>query len=352
MDQLRFSIPEIISLFGAAQCIYIIVYMAFRSGRISRAGLPLAYFLVLACAFLTDFATRYLGQFTYYDYLPWIFWFLGPPLSVLLVIQVAQITKLPALRYYLVLLLLPAAFAIAHFLTATKDAACAGFLLCDEMRDWLLVTGISAGAVSLLTIWLVRGLFDSISQQKTGKERYWLILALIFANIFFLTAMLFGLNDKIADHNIVLLRNVLGLGFVYLVSTSLFRIYPQAVSISPAKADDLSEDEKTIAGKIESLLTLEKVYQEPTYSRTDLARECETSETVISKVINVHFNKSFPQLINEYRVQDAKQLLAETKANIKIVAEEVGFNSLPSFNRVFKEIEGVTPSAYRKSASK
>ena len=58
--------------------------------------------------------------------------------------------------------------------------------------------------------------------------------------------------------------------------------------------------------------------------------------------------KSFPQLLNEKRVETAKTLLLDTDASIKIVAQEVGFNSLPSFNRVFKEVEGQSPSSYRK----
>ena len=82
--------------------------------------------------------------------------------------------------------------------------------------------------------------------------------------------------------------------------------------------------------------------------RADLARECETSETMISRVINAHFQKSFPQLMNERRIEDAKQLLRETDATIQAIAKDVGFNSLPSFNRVFKELVSQAPSQYRK----
>ena len=53
--------------------------------------------------------------------------------------------------------------------------------------------------------------------------------------------------------------------------------------------------------------------------------------------------------MNERRVDDAKRLLVETDAAIKTIAEEVGFNSLPSFNRVFKDLTGYAPSIYRKS---
>lgn len=351
MDHLRFSVLEILSLIGVAQCVYIIVYMAFRSGRISRGGLALAYFSVLALAFFLDFTQLYIGEFKNLFYLQWGAWFLGPPLSVLLIIQIAQISKVPDLKYYAVLLLLPLAFA-ASMLAGQGDRLCDGYNACAERQSWLVVLGILAGGISLLTIWFNRELLSKIPTQRTGKERYWLILTLTITNVAFLVTMLASLNPDINHETIVLFRVCFGLGLVYLVSTSLFRIYPQAVRIADRIIiNALSADEQGIAKKIEDLLALQKVYQEPTYSRTDLARECSTSETTLSKIINIHFEKSFPQLMNEHRVDDAKRLLKETSANVKTIAEEVGFNSIASFNRVFKDFSGVTPSHYRKKSA-
>ena len=126
---------------------------------------------------------------------------------------------------------------------------------------------------------------------------------------------------------------------------------PQAVHIAAQKKDKgatLSIYERSIARQIEELIYLQKAYQEPSYSRADLARECEVPEAVVSKVLNTHFGLSFPQLMNKHRVEDAKRLLIQTKEPMKIIAEEAGFNSLASFNRAFKEISGVSPSEFRK----
>jgi AraC-like DNA-binding protein len=337
MNQIQFTIPEILSLIGVTQCVYILVYMIMRAGKLSRAGLPILYFGVLACAFLSDFAYRTLGSnFEHYFFIQWTAWFLGPPLSVLLVIQIAKINETPALKHYWVLGLVPLAFAAAAFLSPEDRAA------------GLTVFGIIAASISLLAIWGQRGLFASLSNEKTGKARYWLILALIFTNIFFLATMLASLSLPHAQEQVLLVRTVLGLGFVYLVGTSLFRIYPQAVRLSEASAGSLSGGEAEIARKIENLLALEKVYQEPAYSRADLARECGTSEAVLSRVINLHFQRSFPQLMNEHRISDAKRLLKETDVSVRTVAEEVGFNSLATFNRVFKEMTGTTPGQFRQ----
>jgi AraC-like DNA-binding protein len=340
---LRFTIPEILSLIGVAQCVYLLVYMIFRAGRLARVGLPLLYFLVLGLAFLYDFAAGYLGsEIPYYEYIRWALWFYGPPLSVLLAVQIAQITRVPDARHYWVVLLIPIAFLFSFVVGSPAG----------NVQEWLVVSGLVAGAVSMLAVWANMRLFKQMLEEKTGKARYWLIIALMTMNISFLVTMLFSLNTGISNHDVMLVRTVLGLGFVYIVGTGLFRLYPQAVQLElkhQQSSGPLSGPEKELALKIEKLMTMDKVYQESTYSRTDLARECNTSETVISRVINEHFGKSLPQLLNEHRIADAKRLLAETDAPVRVVAEQVGFNSLPSFNRVFKEMTGVAPSQFRKS---
>ena len=254
----------------------------------------------------------------------------------------------------MILLVVPAALGVSYSATTyTTYGMCEGHEGCSDLYNWLNVTGVIAGAVSLLMIWTRRTLFSDILDQKAGKERYWLILALIIVNVAFLglTALRSGGYDVSVDAS--LLRTVLGLAFVYLVSTSLLRIYPVALFLPyQGKHEDLSEEDKALARRIEGLIDLDKIYHEPTYSRSDLARELGVSEGVVSRVINTHFCKSFPQLLNEHRVEDSKRLLLETKASVKVVSEEVGFNSVPSFNRVFKEIVGQSPSSYRKNVIK
>ncbi len=344
-DQLRFSVPEILSLIGLTQCVYVLVYMLFRSGDVKRAVLPFCYFFVLGTAFFLDFSQRYIGDFvSYYDLWQWASWFMGPPLSVLLIVQVAQITRAPLLRHYGVLLFLPAAFMAAFALAQGHDRA--------AIHEWLIVTGLFAGALSMLSIWMNRNLMGDLHREKAGKDRYWLILTLIFINLFFLGTMLMSLSPVLSAGNAGIIRTFLGLGLVYLAGTSLFRIYPQAVQIIVREQKAMTKAENALAVQIECLLDREKVYHEASYSRTELARELKVPENVVSKVVNVHFGKTFPQLLNERRVEDAKRLLLETDESIKVIAQESGFNSIASFNRVFRDQTSVTAGAYRKRFSK
>lgn len=351
MEALTFTIPELLSLIGLAQCLYVLVYMMFRSGNPRRAAIPFLYFSVLAAAFLLDFAAGYIGNVTtIYPLLQWGLWFYGPPLAVLLMIQVAQIDKMPSLASFWVLFLIPASFGISYAL-AGSSLSCEeeNILYCTTFRDWLQLMGLLSGVISMLAIWSLRYILHDLYMQKEGRARYWLVLTLVFVNLMFLTVMFLEMTPYVTFDQAQMIRTILGIGFVYLASTSLFRIYPQAlVMLTKAEKQALmSDDEYDIAGRIESLLEREKIYHEAAYSRSDLARELDISEAVLSRVINLHFGKSFPQLLNEKRVDDAKNMLLETGESIKTIAGESGFNSLASFNRVFREVTGVSPSEYR-----
>jgi AraC-like DNA-binding protein len=349
MDQLRFTIPQILSLAGLTQCTYLLVYMLFRSGDWKRAALPFLYFFVLGLAFFLDFAAGFVGGGNgFYAIAQWAAWFSGPPLSVLLIIQVTQLSRLPSLRLFSILSLIPAA-AIAGLVLAHQDGGC-HIHYCPVLTDWLVVTGLAAGLISFLALWTKRDMLRGLQREKAGRERYWLALMLIFVNLFFLTVMLLSLTPVLRAEQAFVIRTFLGLGLVYLAGSSLFRIYPQALFlIEPKHRAVLSEGDREIARKIEDLLALQKIYQEPAYNRADLARELNVPEAAVSRIINLHFGKTFPQLLNEKRIEDARRLLAETDLAVKDVSEQVGFNSLTSFNRVFRERTGMAPGDYRKN---
>jgi AraC-like DNA-binding protein len=66
-------------------------------------------------------------------------------------------------------------------------------------------------------------------------------------------------------------------------------------------------------------------------------------------------NKNFRDLINHYRIEEAKNSLTNPKKNdssILEIAYEVGFNSKEVFNRCFKKYTGMTPSEYKRKEQK
>lgn len=108
---------------------------------------------------------------------------------------------------------------------------------------------------------------------------------------------------------------------------------------------------KKICFNLEKLMVAEKLYLQPDLTISHLAERLNCSRHHLSQVLNEKLNKSYYDYINLLRIEEAKQLLKERSyQNHKIasIAYDAGFNSLSTFNDVFKKITGQTPSAYRK----
>lgn len=106
-----------------------------------------------------------------------------------------------------------------------------------------------------------------------------------------------------------------------------------------------------IAGKIVSAIGQDKLYQESELTLQNLADKLQLPSYQVSQAINEGLKKNFYDLVNGYRVEEAKRLLLESKNRnytILSVGFEAGFNSKTTFNTVFKKFTGLTPTEYRE----
>lgn len=97
----------------------------------------------------------------------------------------------------------------------------------------------------------------------------------------------------------------------------------------------------------------EKPYLNPSLSIRNLADEIHMNARDVSVLINQHLDKHFFDFVNEYRIEEAKQILknpAKKEVTVLEILYEVGFNSKSSFNTAFKKHTGLTPTEYRKIA--
>ncbi len=112
--------------------------------------------------------------------------------------------------------------------------------------------------------------------------------------------------------------------------------------------DQLSE----VIQKLSSIIESDKLHRNPELSLSNLSEASGISERVISNAINNELGKNFFQFINDYRIEEVKDLLMDpANDHLKIIslAYGAGFNSKASFNRVFKSSTGLTPIAFRAS---
>lgn len=112
-----------------------------------------------------------------------------------------------------------------------------------------------------------------------------------------------------------------------------------------------SEREVQIANDINSILKRKKLYLDPDLKLSKVSTELSIPTAYLSQSINNQLNKGFSELINEWRVNEAKHLLEDSKNHklkLSYIATQAGFKSTSRFNASFKENTGFTPSQYRK----
>ena len=113
----------------------------------------------------------------------------------------------------------------------------------------------------------------------------------------------------------------------------------------------MSEEEWVdCAEKIKNHVETEKAYLNPDLSLPQLAETLDIPTHHLSRVINDQFGVNFFSFVNKYRVEEVKTKISDPKfQNLSIlgIAYESGFNSKSAFNRVFKQMEGMTPSEYK-----
>lgn len=134
----------------------------------------------------------------------------------------------------------------------------------------------------------------------------------------------------------------------------------QAPESSPEKTrkyKNLSMDEETQKESYRRLIaTLEKngKYLDPDLTVKELAESMGITSAQLSMVISSQSDHNFYSLVNTFRVEEAKALLASKEyvnRNILDVAYASGFNSKSVFNSYFKKISGITPLQYKKAHS-
>lgn len=85
---------------------------------------------------------------------------------------------------------------------------------------------------------------------------------------------------------------------------------------------------------------------------TGLAKELNLTRNQLSQVINTNFGDNFYNFINKYRVEEVKKYISDRSNDnytFLAMAFQAGFPSKSSFNKIFKEFTGLTPTEFRKN---
>ncbi|TCP85319.1 AraC family transcriptional regulator [Rhizobium sp. PP-CC-2G-626] len=120
--------------------------------------------------------------------------------------------------------------------------------------------------------------------------------------------------------------------------------------VSPPSEVGVAEDAGTMAA-IDALMHAKRVYRDVDLNLDRLARKAGIPARQISIAINRATGKNVSQYVNEHRIAEACQLLAETERSVTEIMFDVGFQTKSNFNREFKRVTEMTPLQWRERAS-
>ncbi len=104
--------------------------------------------------------------------------------------------------------------------------------------------------------------------------------------------------------------------------------------------------------QIHQVILDEQLYLVKGLKLQDLAEKLDLNTHQLSQLINQYLNTTFFDLINAYRVREAKERIQNNpEYTLLQIAYDSGFNNKTSFVNAFKRFEGTTPSRYMKNTA-
>ncbi|RXJ44318.1 helix-turn-helix domain-containing protein [Gelidibacter gilvus] len=183
-----------------------------------------------------------------------------------------------------------------------------------------------------------------------------LIVIAVIHHIFNLFSMAFCTNGLFLSLSVFIIL----IGYFGLKQKEVF------ISFSLEEPKALSDENKTKYGtsrlegtelqkcyhQVGRYMELKKPYLDPDLSLPKLAENLNVPSHHLSQVINEMHGSDFSDFINHFRVDEVKRKIQDKNfQNYSLlgIAFESGFNSKSAFNRVFKNLTGITPSEFRDS---
>jgi AraC-like DNA-binding protein len=145
----------------------------------------------------------------------------------------------------------------------------------------------------------------------------------------------------------ILITGFKGIKQSHIFTQSRVNIHLRNVQPPPKNTND---DLTLYFNRIRKLVEEEKLFLNPKLTINDISSRLDLNINYISKAINTVGNCNFFEFINRYRVNEFKTQVMNTENSnytLLAIATQCGFNSKASFNRIFKNITGLTPAEFK-----
>ena len=238
----------------------------------------------------------------------------------------------------------------------------------------------SVGYYTFLTLKILgrhrKQLKDRFSFLSESNELNWLyVLTAIFGLTYFLyfslgtynVLMKQGFFDIAYTSDVFLTILAFSVSYFGIKQPYLFKVIPEEneefmalkkknESKRKYKNSNLTEEQKEeYLTHILTFMDEERPFINPELTVQDLSKQLNISRHHLTELLNNDIGKNFFTFINEYRVEEVKRRLLDTRfehLTIVAIAFESGFNSKSTFNSIFKQNTGNTPSQWKTAELK
>lgn len=267
----------------------------------------------------------------------------------------------PSLYFYIKSLVYPDVklrFWKFHFLVLVVGSILIGFLFPETYNPCII--GNLTWMTIIYTIWLgyiiaagwqIRHTVNKIfrKDEKLSGLDFW-VLSIFLGNLIIWVAY----NTVSYTSYIV---GALSFSFIFYLLFLLihFRrtkgaIFNRSLKYSNKKIK--ATDAENLSVQLDHLMEKEKMYTDANLKLSDVASKMNILPHTLSQLINDNLGKSFTVLINEYRVNEAKNLIrSNDQIKLEAIGYDCGFNSKSTFYSAFKKITNTTPAKYKDSVS-
>lgn len=201
-----------------------------------------------------------------------------------------------------------------------------------------------------------------------NRDLTWCYPILIVIPTFIIVWVLYSITQSKLPGDTVSLSVISVVEFFYCATWILFCLYIAPIvsrqkPVLTSKEENVTKEIKTetevynyhnkpVLDNIEKIIMDKGYFLDYDINLNTLALKLGTNRQYLSNYINKEKHQSFYDYINSFRIERAKQLLADKTYTLSIeeIALESGFKAYSSFIRIFGKVCKQTPSAYRKQA--
>lgn len=384
----------VISLIGSVQALFYLILFQSKPKKTLSDFLLMLFTLLLGAIFLDQYLrnTHFYQLHPQYWGITYCFPILTVPLLYLYVIVITQHEQ--KFKPWFWLLTLPFFVFLTYFLATyyflPTDKKSAYFHLATT-KPWAMIYAgefflvLSGPVYSVLGLLRFKRHIRNIERNfsyTAGIDLSWLkmiFISIVAVNVIIVLLNIFSdiypLFTYQTGDNLMHSLNVLLIFFIGYYGFKQALIYPSGI-VKPDLTQkgqfveiELPQNSETSPKYIKSglqkndvdvyyssliqLMDSEKLFLDSRLSIKTVADKLGLSVNHLSQVINQQSGKNFFKFINEYRVEESKKLLQDQsnkKYTILAIAYDCGFNSKSSFNTIFKQYTGITPSDFIKNS--